>query len=326
MDEQLHKVNRTTRLNNPDVSLGAEQINAMHQSALKKMNQSAFAVDSTQALPMRFRIASSSDGCGLDTTPDHVGGKPDDLEGGEGEGDENDDENDENLDPQQYLGLLGRLAKEKKRAAPGGPTLSANQPIKKPKGQTPASGPGGVTSNTKTNKRRKIGENTAPTPKPPMFEDETGIEGTSEDHTLVEPYKKQLAEVMKLDADKSDDAALAVWIKERTKKVNDLKAGVLGKKKSLRRRTSDTTFLFGELDNIVAELTGLQTLLKKLVNPRAAQSMRASPATIFSLMFPNQSGNGPCALQRLRTILNELVVLYNEFTNIMLYNEFTNNR
>ena len=258
----------------------------------------------------------------MDTTPDHVGGKPDDPEGGEGEG----DENDENLDPQQYLGLLGRLAKEKKRAAPGGPTLSANQPIKKPKGQTPASGPGGVTSNTKTNKRRKIGENTAPTPKPPMFEDETGTEGTSEDHTLVESYKKQLAEVMKLDADKSDDAALVVWIKERTKKVNDLKAGVLGKKKSLRRRTSDTTFLFGELDNIVAELTGLQTLLKKLVNPWAAQSMRASPATIFSLMFPNQSGNGPCALQRLRTILNELVILYNEFTNIMLYNEFTNNR
>ena len=38
----------------------------MHQSALMKMNQSALAVDSTQALPMRFRIASSSDGCGLD--------------------------------------------------------------------------------------------------------------------------------------------------------------------------------------------------------------------------------------------------------------------
>ena len=176
---------------------------------------------------------------------------------------------------------MGRLSKEKKRSAavdaPGG------QPKRVAK-QTPPNSAGiGATTNTKPANAKRVKETNAPTTttsakKPRTQEnleagpDKKGGESENvdapsagkEDAALVDTYKEQMLPLLKLDAEKSDDQSIAAWVKTRTKQVADLKACIASKKKSLRRRTSDTTWLFAELDELTSSLTSFTTLLKML--------------------------------------------------------------
>lgn len=79
IDESLNRVTRSTTLNNPDIQLGEQQNDLIHQAALKQMKQSTFTVDKAQAVSLksmcgRNTLASSSSELPSAMTGDADGG------------------------------------------------------------------------------------------------------------------------------------------------------------------------------------------------------------------------------------------------------------
>lgn len=238
-------------MNDPDLTLSADQNDAIHGVALKSLQQSRFSCDASTAVAVQGRSASSSSHALPSMDPEE----------GEADGDamEDDDEGDDEtmMDDQPFLqGLFSRMARPegKKRSAAAGQTTM--QPAKKakasPKPKVRASGKVPVTCDSAPGDCFGLERL-----------DLTSDQG-KEDATLIEGYINQFKKLKHLDAPGCDDQAFGPWSKSRLAKLSDLRAGLRGKVKSLKRRTSDSTDLKASLDEIAEKITDLHGFIKKL--------------------------------------------------------------
>lgn len=107
------------------------------------------------------------------------------------------------------------------------------------------------------NKRNKTTGNGEPVSKAPR-----NSEGTADDEVILDSYRNQLATLKKLDVNPGHD--FTEWSRTLGKELTDLKAGVAAKKKSLKRRAGDVSYITGELEAITEDIASFQTLLKTL--------------------------------------------------------------
>ena len=262
IDETATSCTRSTRLNEPDVVLSADQNDSIQSSALKQIQGSRFAVDGNKIEKVTQSLASSSSGAMGAAAPVPA------EAAGEGDAEEAEDDEDDyeaaSLDPQPFQSLFSRLARPdaKKRAAPG-PTSSA--PAKKAK-QAKPSHPSAPVQRNKARKVGKVGE--------PAYEapgDLFGVERLDltsdqgkEDATIIESYINQFKQLKHLDAPGSDDQTFGPWSRTRIAKLQELKTGLIAKKKSLKRRTTDASELNESLEEIQEKITDVMAFMKKL--------------------------------------------------------------
>lgn len=269
IDENAATVARTTRLNNPDVILSEEQNDIIHNVALKQLQGSRFAVDAEKVItaPVQASLAAASASVGSLPTPmlllkEKVEAEVDDMNV--------DDEDSSCLDPQPFTSLFQRMAKpsdSKKRANQGsgagtGSTTSSGAAAKKAKGNT------GTAVQAQRNKRAKAAGKEAGDEDVPMGELFAGLDTSNdqgrEDASLIESYVNQLKELKCLNASGSDDQTFGPWSRARLQKLQELKAGIKGKSKSISRRKDDSTEVRGALDEIVGKINDVMDFIKKL--------------------------------------------------------------
>lgn len=255
IDNNIAKVSRSTLMNDPDLTLSADQNDAIHGVALKSLQQSRFACDASAAVTVQSRSASSSSHAlpSMD---------PEECEEADNDAMEDDDEGDDEtmMDAQPFLqGLFSRMARPegKKRSAAAGQTPM--QPAKKAK----------AAPKPKVRVSRKVPVTGDSAPEAPG--DCFGLERLDltsdqgkEDAALIESYINQFKKLKHLDAPGCDDQAFGPWSKTRLAKLSDLRNGLKGKVKSLKRRTSDATDLKASLDEIAEKVTDVHGFIKKL--------------------------------------------------------------
>ena len=255
IDQSAAKVLRTTRMNNPDVVLSAEQNDVIHSVALKQIAGSRFAADAGKATTVNTTpVATGSSG---DTFAAHASGHAA-ASAADDEDEDMEDEDDTCLDPQPFASLFGRMARPdaKERAAPTSSNAPATAAAKKAK-------------TTQQQRKAKTAKGDVEMDEAPgdLFGlgrlDLTSDQG-KEDSALVEGYIKQYKKLKALDAAGMDDQTFGPWSRSRIQKLQELRAGIKSKQKSLKRRTTDSTDLKKSLDEICDTVSDLITFIKKL--------------------------------------------------------------
>lgn len=250
IDEQAASVKRSTQLNDEEITLSEEQNNIIHGVAMKQIHNSRFAVDPEKAVTIP---SSASDG----RDDSEMTGRDDGAEECE-EHDEEGNDDGVNLNPQPFTALFARMAKPENRKRTGQQAgVRPPNEAKRPRtGQASRPGPASTSSRS-----RVTGENgdVAPTP----FDFDMNSDQGREDASLIESYLVQYKELKRLDAP-CDDQSFNPWSRSRMQKLQELRAGIKSKVKSLKRRNTDANDLKAALDEIADKITDVMTFLKKL--------------------------------------------------------------
>jgi len=175
-----------------------------------------------------------------------------------------------------FSNVFARLAKDNQKGGGGGAKRAASSAtpataVKRNKVVSTSTGPSSAAPANVSNpsKRQRIdkpekSDKPAPEPKESSSAAKRNQSHNPDDDAMVEAYKGQLAPLLKLDLEKSDDATFGTWCKARVKAVNDLKNSVTTKRKSLKRRSGDISYITEELENILGAIYAVSDLLKKM--------------------------------------------------------------
>lgn len=251
-------VQRKTQINQPELTLSADQTDMIHQSVLRQFQRAASA---PAAGALRLKGVSLREAIAPDAPAPEEGNADDDQN--ESDGDES------LLDPKPFNNVMNRLL-----GCMGSGKRPAAKANAEPAGKRSKPGPTPPGPKEPSSRNRK----TAPTPTPapdssspkrPRIETNTSSTGLSEeDSTMLANYNGQLREVGDLAVDRGmDDASFTEWVKDRLAKISELRKNVQDKKKSLKRRkTGQTEEINSCLQNTLDNLSTLTEFLKSFLS------------------------------------------------------------
>ena len=174
-----------------------------------------------------------------------------------------------------FSSVFARLAKDQQKGG-GGAKRAANSAnaataVKRNKVVSTSTGPSSsapanVANPSKRQRTDKPEKSDKPAPEPKESSSAARKHQSQnpDDEAMVEGYKSQLAPLLKLDLEKSDEATFGTWCKARVKAVNDLKNSVTTKRKSFKRRSGDISYITEALENILGAIYAVSDSLKKM--------------------------------------------------------------
>lgn len=182
--------------------------------------------------------------------------------------DDDDEEEETVIEP--FSSVFARLAKDNQKGGGGGgakraaSSAIAATAVKRNKVVAstgpPSSAPANVANPSKRQRTDKPEKSDKPAPEPK--ESSSGSKRhqsqNADDEAIVDGYKSQF------DLEKSDDATFVTWCKARVKAVNDLKNSVTTKRKSLKRRSGDISYITEELESILGAIYAVSKMEKGL--------------------------------------------------------------
>ena len=245
INEQTTEVDRVTQMNDPEVTLSADQTDIIHNSVLRQMKRSGKDENSAVLMTGSRR---HSDGVDAAHPASSAQGGCAPAHPADPNSDNQSDDDTFMLDPQPFAKLMCRLGS------------SRGPPAKK--GRTGPPCPKPVASRNKGAKRKsEPALDPQPQPQPDPCDARSG-----EDEQLVESYNSQLNTLKVFDPPSSDDSAFPTWARARIQKITEVRVGVQAKRKSLNRRKFDCSVLMGTLDGIIEHCSVLIAQIKPLVS------------------------------------------------------------